>query len=222
MNRTELAGLIGKASFFAGLPADACRELAGVVRIRSLPRRALLFSETQAGSEMFLLLSGAIQLHKTSPDGAETVIRVVKPGEVFAEVVLLESAEYPVTARVLRASSVAAFPRRQVRALLDRPAFRDAFIAAMLRRQRYLAERVRDLTAYDVEQRFLRFLAGHYGKLGEIAVDLSKKDIAAAIGATPETFSRLIKRLDAAGVIRWRGRRLAVAPAVWAGVESRQ
>lgn len=212
--------MIGKSSFFAGLPLDACRELAAVVRIRSLPRRVLLFSEAQAGSEVFLLLAGAIQLHKTSPDGSETVIRVVRPGEVFAEVVLFERAEYPVTARALRPSAVAALPCRRVRALLDRPAFRDAFIAAMLRRQRYLAERVRELTAYDVEQRFLRFLAGHYGKRIEVSVDLTKKDIAAAIGATPETFSRLIKRMESAGGFQWRGRRIAIAPEVWAGAES--
>jgi CRP/FNR family transcriptional regulator len=220
VERAELASRIGKASFFAGLPADACRELAEVVRVRNLPRRALLFSEGQEGTEMFLLLSGAIQLHKTSPDGAETVIRMVKPDEVFAEVVLFERTDYPVTSRALRISAAAAFPCRRVRALLDRPAFRDAFIAAMLRRQRYLAERVRELTAYDVEQRFLRFLAAHYGRCSEIAVDLTKKDISAAIGATPETFSRLIKRLESAGGFQWRGRSNNVAPQVWAAVEA--
>lgn len=215
VDREELATIIGKSGFFRGLNPAACRELARFLRVRELTKREVLFSEGQPGEAICLLLSGRIQLHKASPDGAETVIRVVGPGDVFAEVVLLERQDYPVTAVSLSSSSVALLPRRDVLKLLEDVQFRNAFIATMLRRQRYLADRVRCLTACDVEERLFIFLREQYGPLQRITVDLSKKDVASAIGTTPETLSRLIQRLQGENLIRWRGGALTVQPAIW-------
>ena len=81
--------------------------------------------------------------------------------------------------------------------------------------QRYLAERVRYLTSCDVEQRFAIFLRDQHGMKPVITPGIPKKDIASAIGATPETFSRLMQRLSAEGLVRWEGRALHVAEAFW-------
>jgi CRP/FNR family transcriptional regulator len=210
-----LAVSIGRSAFFKGLSLDACLELARCARVRHLAKRQVLFSEGQEGEAICLLLSGRIQLHKASSDGSETVIRVVGPGEAFAEVVLIERHDYPVTALSLASSSVALIPRRDVLRLMEEPKFRNAFIGMMLRRQRYLAERVRYLTACDVQERLLIFLGEQYGRTARMAVDLSKKDIAAAIGTTPETLSRLIQRLQSDGLLKWRGKAVTVAPALW-------
>jgi CRP-like cAMP-binding protein len=216
VDREYLAAVIGKIGFFKGLSPAACRDLARFARVRELAKREVLFSEGRFGEAICLLLSGRIQLYKASPDGAETVIRVVGPGEVFAEVVLLERQDYPVTAVALSVSSVALLPRRDVLKLLEDVRFRNAFIATMLRRQRYLADRVRCLTACDVQERLFIFLREQYGPLQRITLDLSKKDVAGAIGTTPETLSRLIQRLQGEDLIRWRGRTLTVQPSVWA------
>lgn len=215
VDRSTLATFIGQSSFFKGLTPAACDALARYARVRVLAKRDILFSEGQLGEAVHLLLSGRVQLHKVSPDGVETVIRVVRAGEVFSEVVLLERQDYPVTAVSLSASSVALLPRQDILRLLGDARFRNAFIATMLRRQRYLADRVRYLTACDVQERFFIFVREQYGTSERIAVDLSKKDMAAAIGTTPETLSRLIQRLQSEGLIRWHGKVLSVQPTAW-------
>jgi CRP/FNR family transcriptional regulator len=215
VERETLASVIGRSGFFKGLNPAACGALARYARVRELGKREVLFAEGQAGETVCLLLSGKIQLHKASLDGAETVIRIVRAGEVFAEVVLLERQDYPVTAVSLTASSVVLLPRRDVLKLLEDARFRNAFIATMLKRQRYLADRVRYLTACDVQERFFIFVREQFGPLEHVTVDLSKKDIAAAIGTTPETLSRLIQRLQAENLVKWRGRVLSVQPSVW-------
>lgn len=215
MKKRDMSGLaefIGQTGFFKGLSPSACEALARCARVKDLAKKDVLFMEGRPGEALCLLRSGRIQLHKASPDGAETVIRVVRPGEVFAEVVLLERNDYPVTAVALSACSVVMLPRRDVLGLLEEAKFRNAFIATMLRRQRYLADRVQYLTACDVQERFFLFLREQYGSLDRITVDLSKKDIAAAIGATPETLSRLIQRLEGDGMIDWRGKVLVIQP----------
>jgi CRP/FNR family transcriptional regulator len=74
----------------------------------------------------------------------------------------------------------------------------------LIGRQRYLAERIQELTTLDVEQRFFNFLRTQYGTKNPIYTPLSKKDIAAAIGTTPESLSRLILRLHEEKVIQWK------------------
>jgi len=195
--------LLQTAPFFGGLSEAACARLAGVCRTRELSRRETLFHEGMRGESVFLLAGGAVTLEKTTADGTVVVVKTVRPGEIFAEVILFEENRYPVSARALQDSEVLAIPRSGLLQLLADPGFRDEFIVMLMRKQRYLAERVRYLTAYDVEERFLRFLMEHHGHATRLRPGLSKKDIAAAIGATPETFSRLLQRLRKSDKLTW-------------------
>jgi CRP-like cAMP-binding protein len=212
---TQITEIIHKSPFFAGLSREQSQDLANITSQQSLAKREILFHEATNGSLIFLLESGCIQLSKMSPDGNELVIRTIKPGEVFAEVILFEKQSYPVTATSITPSTVLAFDKRDILHLLDKAEFRNKFIASLMQKQRYLAERVRYLTSYDVEQRFFLFLREHYGEHQQISVSMSKKDLAASIGATPETFSRLIKRLKDQDIIDWQEGALKIDPQIW-------
>ena len=83
----------------------------------------------------------------------------------------------------------------------------------LMRKQRYLADRIRQLSTANVEERFFNFLRDQYGADEEIEVAISKKQIAAAIGVTPETFSRLIRKLTREKKLSWTGKRLRLEPA---------
>jgi CRP/FNR family transcriptional regulator len=200
----EMEPYIRQSTFFKGLSSNHYRELASIVRLQKLKKRGYLFHENEQGENMFLLLGGNLQLHKNTEEGREVVIRIVKPSEVFAEVVLFERDRYPVSARALVDSEVLVFSRDRIHQLLCQKDFRNAFIAMLIGRQRYLAERIQELTTLDVEQRFFNFLKAQYGTKNPIYTPLSKKDIAAAIGTTPESLSRLIFRLHKEQVIDWQ------------------
>jgi len=200
----EMEPYIRQSTFFKGLSSNHYRELASIVRVQKLKKRGYLFHENEQGENMFLLLGGNLQLHKNTEEGREVVIRVVKPSEVFAEVVLFERDRYPVSARALVDSEVLVFSRDRIHQLLGQEDFRNGFIAMLIGRQRYLAERIQELTTLDIEQRFFNFLQAQYGTKNPIYTPLSKKDIAAAIGTTPESLSRLILRLHEEQVIDWQ------------------
>jgi CRP/FNR family transcriptional regulator len=85
----------------------------------------------------------------------------------------------------------------------------------LMRKQRYLTERILYLTTREVEDRFFDFLAEQYGRRDVYDIPLAKKDVAAAIGTIPETFSRLLLRLKAEGLGSWDGDRLELAPGFW-------
>jgi CRP-like cAMP-binding protein len=210
---------IKQSPFFKGLSEDHHQELAAIGSVRSIKKRDYLFHEGEHGSSMFLLVGGNMQLHKNTEDGREVVIRMLQPGDVFAEVVLFEKERYPVSARAVTNADVLIFPKEGIHRLLAEESFRNDFIALLMAKQRYLAERIQELTTKDVEHRLFTFLRSQYGEQKIIRTPLSKKDIAAAIGTTPESLSRLIQRLHEDKIIDWQGKEIRILSDPWKWLE---
>jgi CRP/FNR family transcriptional regulator len=211
--------LINNSSFFKGLSEEHRSELVRICTLMTVEKRTYLFHEGEEGSSMFLLTGGNIQLHKNTEDGREVVIRMINPGDVFAEVVLFEKERYPVSARAVTNADVLVFPKDGIHRLLAEESFRNDFIALLMAKQRYLAERIQELTTKDVEHRFFTFLRSQYGEKELIKTPLSKKDIAAAIGTTPESLSRLILRLTEDEIIKWKGKEIQILSNPWQWLE---
>jgi CRP-like cAMP-binding protein len=209
--------ILDESSSFSALSSASKLQLAGICIPKVLARREMLFHEGDEGGAMYLLAQGTIQLFRTSEDGREVVIRLMKPGEMFAEAVLFERDDYPVSAVALVPSEVFLMPKRQFHCLLEQPGFRREFIANLLAKQRYLADRVYRLAAFDVETRFFSFLRDHWGEREQYTVDISKRDVAAAIDALPETLSRLLLKLRDDGTLEWEGSRLRLRKGFWKG-----
>jgi CRP-like cAMP-binding protein len=204
--------LLLESEFFRSLSTENRRRVADISVPKTLERRDILFREGEKGSAIWLCGHGSIQLHKTTDAGQETVIKIIKPGELFAEVVLFELERYPVTAVAVEPSLVFQLPKTQFNTLLHDDDFRTDFLANLMGKLRYLAEQVQALSARDAEFRLFRFLRDRFGESNVIRTSLSKKDVAAAIGATPETLSRLLQRLKDSGRLTWQGGRIRIRP----------
>ncbi|MBM4148777.1 MAG: Crp/Fnr family transcriptional regulator [Lentisphaerae bacterium] len=209
---------ISQCELFRDLSPSSLRRLAEAARPVEFRRRQRLFAEGTPGRSVFLLERGSVQLTKAASDGSDVVVRTVRTMEMFAEVILFESDSYPATATALSPVQALAFDRRDFLRLLDEHDFRNDFMRMIMQRLRYLAGRVRYMAAFDLEQRFLLFVREQYGELPSVTVTIPKKNIAAAIGATPETFSRLIRRMTEARAISWKGRVLSVSSAAWRNI----
>jgi CRP-like cAMP-binding protein len=207
--------LLKNTDFFQGISEKSLRVLAAICIPKKVQKRELIFLEGQEGRSMFILAQGAVQLYKTAIDGRQIVIKTVKAGEIFGEVVLFEETEYPVSAVALQNCLLLGLPKLQIDCLLVSDSFRRDFIAMLMRKQRYLTDRILHLTSRDVEQRLFYFLREQYGEKEEYRITLSKRDIAAAIGTIPETFSRLLLRLKQEQTIQWEGEILRLVKGFW-------
>jgi CRP/FNR family transcriptional regulator len=207
--------LLKKSDFFSEISDSAVQELSSIGYLKKFQQGDILFRDGEKGTAFFLLTEGRIKIYKSSTDGKEIILKLISPGEIFAEVVLFENDKYPVNASAASDSELFVIERKGFYSLLNSEAFRNDFMAKLMKKQRYLAERILYISAYDVEERFFRFLASHYGVKNEYDIDISKKEIAEAIGTIPETFSRLLMRLKDNGKINWQEHHLSVDKKCW-------
>lgn len=207
--------ILNQFGYFKDISDNSRRALADICLSKSVDKKQIIFSEGEKGYALFCCINGRIQLHKTTPDGKEVVIKVIKPGEIFGEVILFETSVYPVTAVALSRSQIFIIPKHQFLCLLERPDFRNDFMSTLMRKQRYLADQIKHLTTHDVEDRLFLFLKENYGEKDTIQPAMSKKDMAAAIGTTPETLSRILLRLKKDEVLSWDDKVITVGKSFW-------
>lgn len=207
--------LLKDSELFSGLSDSAAKKIASMGSLVKAPQNKMIFLEGERGASFYILAEGSVRLFKSAPDGREVTVKLAAPGEIFAEVILFEKDRYPVSATAVADSVLFSMNRSSFNTLLDSAEFRGEFIAVLMKKQRYLAGRILYLTAYDVDERFFRFLEEHYGRKRSYDISLSKKDLASAIGTIPETLSRMIQRLTRQGTIRWEGNRIEMADRFW-------
>lgn len=203
MKKINLKDLLSGNLIFGGMPEKMIEVLESAGRIQSLVKDEMIFFEGDRGDKIYFLTDGLVKLFKTTESDREIVVRYVRPGEMFAEVVLFESDIYPVSSMAMRESTIYYIERDYFLDLLKEKDFMRLFVSNLFKKMRYLADRVAFLNAYDVEERFFIFLNDHFGLKPVIKIDLSKAEMAEAIGTIPETMSRVLGRLKVNDIVQW-------------------
>ncbi|HPS56871.1 MAG TPA: Crp/Fnr family transcriptional regulator [Spirochaetota bacterium] len=194
---------IKNSLFFGGMSPDLTARMEKTAKPESYGRDEMIFFEGDRGEKFFFVSEGLVKIYKSTESAREVVLRHIRPGEMFGEVILFESANYPVNAVAMRDTALYSIRREMFLKMLEDDEFVRYFTGNLFRKMRYLADRVAFLNAYDVEERFFFFVDEHFGLKPMITTDLSKAELAEAIGTIPETMSRLLARLKLKDLVTW-------------------
>ncbi len=201
---------------FFGKTSDSLRTLLeDISRVQKRQKKEVLFLEGEEGHSLHFLLSGRVKLYRANEEGKEAVIRFVQPGEYFAEILLELGNRYPVNAIALEDCVLLLMDVRQ---LFDRlqstPGLAMTLIGTLAQRITYLLNRVEQLTVSDVRERFIRYLRllDQTHRTGVVFLPAPKREVALLLGTTPETFSRLLKKLSEEQRITVQGKTIHLLP----------
>jgi CRP/FNR family transcriptional regulator len=197
------------------LSDNSRQALAGISIPKNLKKKQKLFYEGEKGQCFYMLGAGSIKLFKTTSDGKESIVRVIRPGELFGEEILFEGDRFQTHSTAMQPSVVYLLPKHQFTCLLENKEIRNEFINLLVKTLHNLSDHIHYLSSMDVEDRFFQFLGQQYGRSERIVPFISKQNIASAIGAAPETFSRLIRRLEEEGKIQWKGKEIYIPEKTW-------
>lgn len=194
---------IKNSLFFGGMSDELALRMEKMAQPENYSRDGMIFFEGDRGEKFFFVAEGLVKIFKSTDSSREVVLRHIRPGEMFGEVILFESANYPVSAVAMRDTSLYSIRRDMFMKMLGEQEFVRFFTGNLFSKMRYLADRVTFLNAYDVEERFFLFIDEHFGIEPRITTDLTKAELAEAIGTIPETMSRLLARLKQKELVSW-------------------
>lgn len=203
----DLPRYLSMLPLFAGMDAAGLRRTAAACSLRRLGRGAPVFRAGDACTELNVTVTGQVKVFALSAAGQEKVIELAGPGTSFAEASVFTGGTYRVNADALTDTLLLSVAKA---ALLAEIAG-DAGLA--LRMLVDVSQRLQGLT-HDVAtqslhsglQRVIDFLTQDLDEARRAAVTVtlpvSKATIASRLSLTPEYFSRVLRELQSAGLLR--------------------
>ncbi len=202
-----LTDRIRRCHLFGPLSIEERESILSHSRVARLAQDEVFFQQGQAAEEFFLLDTGQVKLSLMSADGHEKVLDLINAGQTFAEAIIFSGGEgFPVTCVALEASHVICFDAQHYMALLRTN--RDACFALLARMSQRLHFQVMEidrLTLHSATYRLIHYLleqipSTQFGA-PEVRLNTAKHVIASRLAISPETLSRILKRLSNQGLI---------------------
>lgn len=163
-----------------------------------------LFEQGDKADRFFLVLSGQMKLFRLSPDGNEKIIEIVTAGHTFAEALMfLEHPQYPVCASALIEAELISIDSRAFASMLkDSVETCFLLLGDMSQRLRGLIKEIDDLSLQSGTCRVAAYLLKKAPEdSSTFELDIPKGVMASRLSVKPETFSRIIRRLQEQGIL---------------------
>ena len=196
---------------FRGIPAAEIEKFAHLFREADYPAGEVVFHEGDLGDAIYLLKTGHVRLYRITEEGREATLAVLGPGDVFGELALFEETERMTVAEVMDAAHICAASVPDFTALMSHKPQLTMMVAREIARRRQATETRLAGTAFATVRgrviEVLRSLAQEHGETladgsTRIVVRFSHQQIASFAGATRESCSVELGRLQRAGVLR--------------------
>ncbi len=196
----------------AAASPEVRERLLASARPLAVPRGAVVMAQDATADSLYVLTQGSVGLSTAEEGGAATMVEILAPGEAFVVAAVMLRLPSPVTATALAPSRLIVIPAENVRAAATGDAgLMRAAMDQIARQWRRMIDQVVDLKTRDATQRAARFLARRLpAPRGPVELPEPRAAIAARLGMTPESLSRALHGLEAAGLLRLQGRRVDV------------
>lgn len=210
-DREAFQQLLKNHYLFTALDDAQLSKILAAVTMDSYPKGERLFRRGEPARAFYMVITGKVKLYRLSPDGHEKIMRLLGPGETFAEsIMFMDPPRYPVHAEAVESATVAAFSREPFMQLLQE-SFDTcrAVMAQMTQRIQAHWDEIEALALLNSRYRVVHYLLGLVpeGKKGALVITLPthKSLIAAQLALQPETLSRLLRSLSDEALIELDG-----------------
>lgn len=186
-------------------------------RTRAYEPGQALYHQGDNCEGIYCIQSGLIGLRRLDENGNSVLVRLCNPGGTIGYRALLSRSDHHNTAEVLTPGVICFIERSLVKRLLaENP----------LLGERFLQHGVEDLSRTEddyvksmtmgARKRFLHALMVLYENYGYqddsekyiLEIPIPRKDLAAMIGSSPESISRIIRKLEAEGLMHFEDRQV--------------
>lgn len=197
---------VARVPVFAGLSAHDQQRVEALARPTHVQAGGIAYSAADNVSHLLVLHTGRLKIVRAAADGSEQLVRVLGPGDFTGETAVFTGQRPDGYATALDECRLCVFRHDDLEALiLKYPGIGLRMLAAVSERLADTEHRLSSLTSRDVESRLADYLLGlpstWRDRIATVRLPLAKKDVAALLDTTPESFSRALKSLADQGLV---------------------
>jgi CRP/FNR family transcriptional regulator len=196
--KLDIAGL----AMCRGLAQNATKRIVAVSTLQRAKAGETLFTEGDEADGIYEVVSGMLRLYKLLPDGRRQITGFLSAGQILG---LAPRGTHIYSAEAINDVSLCRYPRIGLDRLIDDvPALARRLLAVTSHELCTAQDQMLLLgrkAASEKVASFLLLMADQQGNGDEVAVPMSRSDIADYLGLTTETVSRTFTKLKTLGLI---------------------
>jgi CRP-like cAMP-binding protein len=197
--------------YFSGLGRAELESIRKLVFEKAADRAETVLLESESAENLYFVASGAVKVFKTSAEGKEQILSIVRPGEAFNDVPIFDGGPNPASARTMGPVLLYGIKKHDMEAVLrDHPQIALNVIKVLARRVRHLVSLVEDLSFRHVISRVAKILFEHIGGEMGRGPRLTQQEMAAMAGTAREVVGRSLKALEEEGAISLDRHRIVI------------
>ncbi len=207
----KISSSLLKVEPFCRIPSEKILQVSRVCRSQKVAAGDLFAFEGEPGDSGVLVLSGRVVMLKTSPSGRELIVEQLEPKDIFGIAVALEQKSLSFTIRAQVDSEILFVPQSVILNLLGEfPEIYRSFIEVMSSRLKASYDFSRSLAHDKVNKRVAMTLRALLPRNSsgesnnELAIHITRQELADLVGTTVETAIRITRDLERLGILDLR------------------
>ncbi len=192
---------------FAGLGPEHLKRLEEVTTLREYKKGQLLFLEGERSERIHILVEGILKVYKSGAKGNEVVMNHFYPTVLIAELANLEHIPYPASAAFETDGAVLTIDYELFeREFLKNPEVSFSIIRSLTRKLMTLDNVISHNLTMSSTAKVAKFIFDNEDLFGK----LKQHKVASILNITPETMSRVLRKLRDAGAVDKKGSKFVV------------
>jgi CRP/FNR family cyclic AMP-dependent transcriptional regulator len=179
-------------------------------RLRTVNAGETIFLMGDPGDNMMAVLEGDVRISVPSPDGKALVLAMIRAGEFFGEIALLDGKERTTDATAISTCRLAILNRRDVLSFLEvHPNAWPPIVDVLCERLRRTTVQIAEVALLEIPVRLakaiLRIARGGSGLATvdvKSEINLSQRELGNIVGATRESVNKCFGEWQREGIIR--------------------
>ena len=203
----DRVSLLRNHPLFCELTPLMLERISTYVKRRSVAKGATIFEKGDAGVGLIGVVFGSVKISVTSADGRDIVLNIIRPGEVFGEIALLDGRARTANATAMSDCELIVIERREfIPFLRSEPDVTLKLMEILCSRLRKTSEQVQDVTFLNLSTRLaktlLRLTASAEPSKPAGRVLITQREISQIVGRSRESTNKQLRAWAKRGWIR--------------------
>lgn len=196
---------VAKVPIFSHLTAEQMDEIMETVNTISFKKGETLFQAGDSSDTLYIIHQGSVKIYRHAESGKEQILNILKPGDFTGEYAVFNKSIHQDYAEALAPAQVCMIHKDDLQRLLTKyPTISLKMLTEFSKRLEASESQTTHFATEKADTRIAQYLLKLSEEAGKRTFNLpmSRTNLAAYLGTSPETISRRLTQFEEEGIIQ--------------------